>query len=189
MKISTGTLFLTIFGGARPPLLGLDDFALGVCSSAASDSRIMAFDEGDKSEVICGKALDDEDFSILSCGLLFVGDGFGDDAAGAVVRDLGGLMSGSALTMLEGLVKAFSRFSLSSVVGPLGRSSAACSIFLFLGAIIGVIRVLGSMGLGDDAARCSSTRARGALEIVVAVGLGFNAISRAVMIPVGLLGC
>lgn len=118
----------------------------------------------------------------------FGGVGAGDDPVAVGCEDLGGLIEGPTFEPLAGLVKANRRLSRSQMVGLLGCSTSTCSIFLFIVGADDVGRVVGSIGFGIEAARCSSIRLRGALAIVVAVCFCFSAISRGVMMPVGFLG-
>ena len=184
MKMSTGALFFSRIGGrANPVLLGLDVFALGTRMAEAGEPRLSGL--GGSESVWgagCGELFCSVDGRLATCRM----SGVEVVVLGFAARSAGEIKGGVCLAMVAGLVKALSRFSLSSVVRLLvdGRWSS-CSILLFLGEKIVTGLTVRSMGCGAAGFRCSSINLRGAVTIVLLVVAGLSLISDGLMIPEG----
>lgn len=170
--------------------MGLDVFERANARCGAGEARLTAFRGGEVLGVTWGCGREVESPLLASCvGSVFGGDEAGDRPMGVEGRDRGTFMAVVGLMVDEGVVNALRRFSLSSVVLTAGRGSSSCSIFLFFGLKIGGGLTVGSMGLATEACRYSSIIPWGAFLMVVLVGFGLSAISRAAITPVGFLGC
>ena len=92
------------------------------------------------------------------------------------------------LLALDGLVKALSRFSLSSVVITPGCDVSSGFTRFFLGVKITAGLTEGSRTVGTAALRCCSTSMRGAVLIVPLVVARLDFISMGAKIPGRLAG-
>lgn len=114
---------------------------------------------------------------VASLGAL--GEGVATLRSGGEIEDFGAggvdvASLGVHLLTFDGLVKALSLFSLSSLVMTLGRDASLCSTrFLFGAKTTGGLRE-GSRTVGIAAFRCSSMSMRGATVIVLLVVTGLN---------------